>query len=261
MLRAVIRNARITDGRAFVGMGLLGLAFSLENSPDYTRLVMFLISLVLYVAYAFAINNCFDADTDSINPRKREKNPVASGELSFGAGIASSLAMALLGLGLAGRLGAGELVVYASMVLLASAYSAPPRLKARPVVDVLSHGAFFGALPFLYGAYFDGSITGEEWGIAAAVFLYSLALELRNHLDDYESDLKAGLRTTPIVIGKGLSETLVIAFSAGAVGLALAGVKPTLGLLGATIYGLRTNYRLMDAAMVAVLIFRASGVV
>ncbi|QDA32008.1 4-hydroxybenzoate polyprenyltransferase [Thermococcus indicus] len=260
MLRAVIRNARILDGRAFIGMGLLGLAFSLGTIPDVTRVLMFLVSLVLYVAYAFAINNCFDADTDSINPRKRKKNPVASGELGFGAGLASSLAMALLGLMLAATLGTGELVMYLSMTLLATVYSAPPRIKARPVIDVLSHGAFFGALPFLYGAYLDGSITMEEWSIAAAVFLYSLALELRNHLEDYESDLKAGLRTTPIVIGRGLSETLVLVFSAGAVGLVLAGAQPSLGLLGIAVYGLRTNYRLIDAAMVTTLLLRASGV-
>ncbi|NJE29752.1 4-hydroxybenzoate polyprenyltransferase [Thermococcus sp. 18S1] len=261
MFRPVIRNARILDGRAFIGMGLLGLAFSLGATLDVTRVLVFLISLVLYVAYAFAINNCFDADTDSVNPRKKEKNPIASGELSFRAGVVSSAAMALLGLMLASVLGTGELVVYASMVLLATAYSAPPRLKARPVADVLSHGVFFGALPFLYGAYLDGSVTMEEWSIAAAVFLYSLALELRNHLEDYESDLNAGLRTTPIVIGRELSKTLVAVFSAGAVGLALAGAQPTLGLLGIGIYGLRTNYRLIDAAMVAILLLRASGVV
>ncbi|AEH24565.1 UbiA prenyltransferase family protein [Pyrococcus yayanosii] len=252
MLRAVIKNTRILDGRAFIGMGILGLTMNLSSNLDALRALFLIISLILYVAYAFAINNCFDADTDSVNLVKRRKNPVANGELSFRAGILSAVLMAVAGLSLAAFLGLGELAIYLSMVFLATIYSAPPRLKARPVTDVLSHGVFFGALPFLYGASLDGIMTRQELIMALAITFYSLALELRNHLEDYESDLRAGLRTTPIVIGKTASERFVLIFSCISIGLLLAPLNPAFGAISIMTLGVRV--RVLDAIVASLLL-------
>ncbi|ANF22136.1 UbiA prenyltransferase family protein [Thermococcus piezophilus] len=261
MFRVILKNTRVLDGRAFFGIGLLGVAMSFPDCPDVYDALILVVSLVLYVAYAFAINNCFDADTDSLNPAKRHKNPVASGELSFRAGVISSLSIILPGILLSYSLGLGEFAIYLAMVALATVYSAPPRLKARPIIDVLSHGIFFGVLPFLYGAYFDGILTRGEITIAVAVLLYSFALELRNHLGDYESDLRAGLKTTPIVLGREASETLVVVFSGLSLVLLLASFNFALGALGVAVYSIRGNYRLMDAGIVALLITHLLGAV
>lgn len=198
---AVIRNFRPLEGRAYIG--LIGLAI-LMNAKWVSRdeALLAFIAGVFFVWYAFSINNCFDVDTDSLNPDKVKRNPIASGELSFWEGVAISVVLALLGTAIASRTNTLMFIFYLLMTLLATIYSAPPRLKARPVVDVLSHGLFFGGLPFLYGASMDGRISGIEALIALSVTLYSFALELRNHLGDYESDLKAGLKTTPIALGK-----------------------------------------------------------
>jgi len=257
MLRAIIKNTRILDGKSFIGMGLLGLTMNLRYNPDFKGAVLVLISLILYVGYAFAINNCFDVDTDLINPRKRSKNPVASGELSFGAGVLSSIAIASLGIFFAAYLGHKELLIHVLMIMLATLYSVPPRLKARPILDVLSHGIFFGAMPFFYGAYFDGVLTKYEIAIGFALLFYSFSMELRNHLEDYESDLKANLRTTPIVIGKSLSEKLVMIFSGSAIALLLMTLNITLGVFGIMVAGTRINYRALDAVVVFLLLLHA----
>ncbi|ALV62896.1 Lycopene elongase [Thermococcus sp. 2319x1] len=257
MLRAVIKNTRIIDGKSFIGMGLLGLVMNLTYNPNFKGAFMVLISLILYVAYAFAVNNCFDVDTDSINPLKRNKNPIANGELGFRMGILSSVAIAVLGILFAAFLSYGELLIYVSMIMLATLYSAPPRLKAQPILDVLSHGIFFGAMPFLYGAYFDGVLTKYEVAIGAALLFYSFSMELRNHLEDYESDLKANLKTTPIVIGKSLSEKLVVVFSALSIALLLAVLDVPFGVLGVMFLGVRVNYRTLDAVVVFLLILHA----
>jgi len=97
MLRVIIKNTRIIDGRSFIGMGLLGMVISFKNNPEVFEALLLAISLILYVGYAFAINNCFDIDTDLLNPRKKHKNPVASGELSFKGALLTSLAIILLG--------------------------------------------------------------------------------------------------------------------------------------------------------------------
>jgi len=257
MLKAVIKNTRIVDGKSFIGMGLLGLLMNFRHNPDFKGAIILVISLILYVAYAFAINNCFDVDTDLKNPQKRNKNPVASGELSFRMGIISSALIAALGVLFAFFLSYREFMIYISMLLLATFYSAPPRLKAKPIVDVVSHGIFFGAMPFIYGAYFDGILTKYEIAIAIALLLYSFAMELRNHLEDYESDLKANLKTTPIVIGKKLSEKLILAFSGLSIALLLTLLNIPFGALGIAIVGVRASYRFFDVVVVFLLLFHA----
>ncbi|MDK2783716.1 MAG: hypothetical protein PWP49_1397 [Thermococcaceae archaeon] len=257
MLKAVIKNTRIVDGKSFIGMGLLGLLMNFRHNPDFKGAIILVISLILYVAYAFAINNCFDVDTDLKNPQKRNKNPVASGELSFRMGIISSALIAALGVLFAFFLSYREFMIYILMLLLATFYSAPPRLKAKPIVDVVSHGIFFGAMPFIYGAYFDGILTKYEIAIAIALLLYSFAMELRNHLEDYESDLKANLKTTPIVIGKKLSEKLILAFSGLSIALLLTLLNIPFGALGIAIVGVRASYRLFDVVVVFLLLFHA----
>ena len=263
---AVVRNLRPLEGRAYIALIGFALLMNWRNSGAYDLVTAFLAG-VLFVWYAFSINNCFDVDTDSKNPAKVKKNPIASGELSFREGLAISALLAATGLGLASMTNRRTLEIYALMLILATLYSAPPRLKARPVVDVLSHGLFFGGLPFIYGALIDGSLSEAEILMATGITLYSFALELRNHLSDYESDLRAGLRTTPIVIGKGRSELLVEVFSVLAIAVTLYTLKPHLIIASSLMFagrGLginqRTVYRIFDMAMVGA-VLAAGGTV
>ncbi|WP_048147952.1 UbiA prenyltransferase family protein [Palaeococcus ferrophilus] len=252
VISAMIKNTRFLDGRAYMALIGFALLLNVENASPGVEAIAF-VAGVLYVLYAFSINNCFDVDTDSVNPQKARKNPVASGELSFRAGVVFSLALIVTGLALSLLINRAAALTYATMALIATLYSAPPRLKARAVLDVLSHGLFFGGLPFLYGALVDASLTREELLIAGAITLYSFALELRNHLEDYESDVRAGLRTTPIAIGRELSEGLVVTFSLGAIGMLLYLQHP-LFLMAAPLLAVQRAYRAFDAVVVFLLL-------
>ncbi len=260
MLRVIVKNTRIIDGRSFIGMGLLGMVISFKNNPEVFEALLLAISLILYVSYAFAINNCFDVDTDLLNPRKKHKNPVASGELSFKGAFLTSLAIILLGGILAYFISKSAFVTYITMSFLATIYSAPPRLKGIPIADVLSHGLFFGALPFIYGAYFDGMLSETEIFIALSLFVYSVAMELRNHLEDYESDQKANLKTTPIIIGKSTSEALINILSLFSLALLLNSLYSPfgiVGILGVATWNRKISYRIWDGAMVLFLLVHA----
>jgi len=71
---------------------------------------------------------------------------------------------------------------------------------------IVSHGLFFGVLPFLFGIYSShGSIEGYEF-ILPSLFFYSAFLELRNHLEDYSSDVASGLKTSAVLLGKKRAE-------------------------------------------------------
>ncbi|ASJ03244.1 4-hydroxybenzoate polyprenyltransferase [Thermococcus profundus] len=255
---AIVRNLRPLEGRAYIG--LIGLAILMNAKwVSLDKALLAFTAGVLFVWYAFSINNCFDVDTDSLNPDKVKKNPIASGELSFAGGLTLSIVLSLLGVLIASKTNPVMFAIYVLMTALATIYSAPPRLKARPIIDVLSHGLFFGGLPFLYGASIDGRISSIEALIALSVTLYSFALELRNHLGDYESDLKAGLKTTPVVLGKKVSEKLVVTFSWASIILLMVALTP-LGAFGTLALRLKVNYRALDALMLALLVAHTARV-
>ncbi len=213
--RHLPKNMRLWDGKGYIAIMLFGLLLNGNLSTIHPKqLVAFTLASVLYVGYAFSINNCFDTDTDSLNARKKSKNPVVSGKISRKLALIFSACLITAGiLIVALAFNTDMFITYVTMCVLATLYSAPPRLKATPFLDVLSHGLFFGTLPVYFGAFFDGTLTHTEIMSGVAFFVYSCFLQLRNLLEDYESDLKAGLRTTPSIIG--VRNTTILTLTSG----------------------------------------------
>lgn len=78
----------------------------------------------------------------------------------------------------------------------------------------------------MFGAYLDGMLSKPEITMSVALALYSFAMGIRNQLEDYESDLKANLKTTSIVIGKTLAERIAALFSISSITLVLHLISP-----------------------------------
>ena len=158
-----------------------------------------------YLGFSFAINDSFDADEDRLNQSKN--NPVASGEVEKTSAIVFSSSLALVGIALSVWFGPIVFIFYLILILLSLSYSAPPlRLKSRYPFDILSHGLYFGSFILLLPILIFGSLNLELLLLSISVFWLSATIELHNHIRDYESDLKAGLRTTACVIGLENSE-------------------------------------------------------
>ncbi len=206
---------RLIDGKAYIFMTLLGFLLNFKFPMiDIEGFMIVFVSALLYVGYAFSINNCFDVDTDGKNPRKKLKNPVLCNELKrTEAIIFSALIMSVGVLTVALTLNREMFLTYLLMILLATVYSVPPRLKSKPFADVISHGVFFGMLPVLFGAFYDHIITTREFYVSLSLFFYSCFLQMRNLLEDYESDAMAGLKTTPTILG--INKSVVTGLSAG----------------------------------------------
>lgn len=215
------RNARVRDWRAYIAVGALGY---LHGSPGLSAgelaqsAVALAATLALYLAFAFSINNCFDVDCDRLQQRKLAKNPVAAGLVSFRTGLALSLCMASAGLLLTlvwFQPASTPSAVYLALLALAGFYSSPPlRLKSVPPFDLLSHSLFFGGLLYLYGASVGGELPAPLLPIALSVSLYSAILELRNHLEDFQADAGAGVRTAATWLGYERAETVLRALLA-----------------------------------------------
>jgi 4-hydroxybenzoate polyprenyltransferase len=194
---------RIWHGRAYAAMAAFG--FLLGNK--YDLILPFAISTLLYISFAFAINNCFDVKTDS-RGKKIKYNPLAGGMISFRDGIIFSIIIALIGIAVASSLPATAFVIYITSVFLALIYSAPPRLKTKPPLDLVSHGLFFGTLPFLFGLYASNGAVLTHIPVLFSLFFYSCFLELRNHIEDYENDLMTDTVTSAVRFGKEKAERI-----------------------------------------------------
>lgn len=215
------RNIRVKDWRAYMATGMLGYLHCSSSSPasQFTLGAATLAAtLALYLAFAFSINNCFDVDCDRLQQRKLAKNPVAAGLLSFKTGLTLSLCMAFAGslLTLVWFQPAGTpSAIYLALLALAGFYSSPPlRLKSVPFLDLLSHSLFFGGLLYLYGASVGGEPLTNLLPVALSISLYSAVLELRNHLEDFQADADAGIRTAATWLGYERAETALRALLA-----------------------------------------------
>ncbi|MHC1574088.1 MAG: UbiA family prenyltransferase [Candidatus Syntropharchaeales archaeon] len=196
------QNLRIIDWRAYVAMVLFGYLLAGGLGIFYHQTTLYLmITTSCYLAFAFSVNNCFDLKEDIKSGKTN--NPIAGGLISFKEALIISLGTAILG-GVLSYIWFGGVpsLLFMLLLLLAFAYSVPPlRFKSRPPFDTLSHGLFFGALLFLFGFAVISEPSPTILLIALSIFVYSITIELKNHIKDYYSDLSAGTITTACWIG------------------------------------------------------------
>jgi len=208
-------NVRVFDWKAYFGIAFLGFVRGVEALSfewlDY-KMLRFTITVVFYLAFTFSINNCFDIECDIYQVRKLRKNPIAAGHITFAEGLILSLCIASIGLALSYLWFSGCcFLIYSILILLGGAYSTPPlRLKSIPLLDLFSHSLFFGALLYLYGFLSaGGSINLQATSLAASISIYSIILELRNHLEDYKADFNSGVKTVVCWVGYDKSMVLL----------------------------------------------------
>jgi 4-hydroxybenzoate polyprenyltransferase len=104
----------------------------------------------------------------------------------------------------------GPMIIYGALLILSGAYSTPPlRFKSLPVIDMLSHGLFFGSLIVFFGVSVSGGSNPLTMFLLADVFILSLTLELYNQIDDVAEDAESGVKTTVVVIGTPSAKKLL----------------------------------------------------
>ncbi len=207
-LGSYFKLLRIRGWIAFFLMTLFGFMISdWFLYPAIDTGILFLI-LLLFLGFSFSINDCFDVKEDKSS---KKKNPIARGKISFRRALLFSISLGLLSLLLSTHYGLKVFLFYFLLIFLSFFYSSPPlRFKSKILLDILSHGLFFGSFLFLLPLIIFGSNLGLfQYSIAFSIFWFSVIIELKNHLRDFEGDKKAGLKTTVCILGKQKSETLL----------------------------------------------------
>ncbi len=209
MYKSYFKLLRIKDWRAYFLIALLGFLVSKGYLSSLREIITFWTVILFFLAFGFSINDCFDTKEDALDSEKRKL--VISREISFQKGLFFSIVLVILGLFLTIRFGLIPFLLALGNVLLALFYSAPPlRFKSRPFLDLFSHGLFAGALIFLFPVLiFNKNLELFHYLIAFSIFWVSVSMELRNHLEDYEFDKKAGLKTTVCFLGLEKAEKLL----------------------------------------------------
>ena len=207
-VKPYIALLRIVSWRGFFLMAIFGFIISEAFLSPLINIAVFFIIFFLFLGSSFAINDCSDVKEDKLG---KKSNPIARGEISLKKAIIFSISLGGLGLILSAYFGMEVFLFYSALIFLSFIYSLPPlRLKSRFLLDILSHGLFFGSfLFFLPIIIFNMEPAIVHYLIAISIFWFSVIIELKNHLRDYESDKKAGLKTTVCVLGKSKSEVFL----------------------------------------------------
>lgn len=181
--------------------------------PDW-RLIVVTIANVLAMVFAFMINDVVDAPDDALDPIKTKSNIISQGILGTSEANIISSVIFLLSAILFYFGGLYSFIAGLSTLILSYLYSArPARLKARPIVDVLSHVLMLSALLMLSGYLIYDTSPSSAWWVILAVTFASAYGQFYNQVDDFETDKLAGLNNTAMLLGKRYT-TFAMALSA-----------------------------------------------
>jgi len=173
---------------------------------------------------ALAINDVYDVQGDSLNPRRVDA-PVSTGRRSTRFAFVAAHVAAAGAVLVAANIRPAFALVTLVFLVLAWLYSIPPvRLKVRPGFDVAINAVGDGGLTILGGWTSARSIGGFPWVIFVVGCLAAAGWYLPTTILDYESDLDAGYTTTAIRLGPRVTYRIGLGFwtAAGVACFALA---------------------------------------
>jgi 4-hydroxybenzoate polyprenyltransferase len=125
------------------------LVISPSNLPSTKAVIVFLANVFL-TAFSYAFNDVEDAKDDYHDQNKRNRNPISSGEITKNHGYLFSLFLVTSGLILLWLINPTVFVLGIFYVFIGFFYSWNGfKLKSMPVLDLVSHVLFLGALQFL----------------------------------------------------------------------------------------------------------------
>ena len=202
---------RISDTIKWSAISFLGFILSITQLSITTYIIPFLIfalSTFCIMGFTFAVNNFYDIQSDIKNPRRKETNVLASGDISRRSAIFYSLILALIPLLISIFTFRYEIFIFCSYLLfLGWTYSAPPfRTKNIPGLDLIWH--FIGFFSFVIwgsliagSSIYAGSIGLMIWLIAISIGVFSCIGQVWNHIMDYSFDKDTGTMTFAVKMG------------------------------------------------------------
>ncbi len=157
-----------------------------------------------------ALNQCTDVDTDRINKPDR---PIPSGLISLKEGYSIVALLYIATIALAVSVNTTFFALTCMVVSLGIAYSIYPfRLKDRFILSNLSIAVGYGTLNFLLGWLVIKPIYDAPVYILFMLTAFDFFASISKDYRDMAGDMRYGVRTIPVVIGRG--KAIVLEFTA-----------------------------------------------
>ena len=211
--KAVVRLTRYKEYLCFVVVTTLLGAGAAQGNLGW-KLLGVLVANWLAVGFSFMINDVEDAEDDCLTPGKAMRNPVSAKELSKTEGVIAAMTVGIAAGILYASLGIKTMLAGWFCLGLGYLYSwKKVRLKAVPVLDVISHGFMLAGLQLLAAVYAFEPIPVSSW-LWPLIFVATISMygQLFNEVRDFEGDRKAGVTHTANFIGKRWASFLMLCF-------------------------------------------------
>ncbi len=196
-----------------------------EGKPNGLVLAVFVAGTVLMRSAGCAINDFADRKIDG-HVRRTRQRPLARGAIHAGEAVAVFAVLSLVAFGLVLLMNPLTIKLSFVGVLLAASYPFMKRFTHLPQAYL---GAAFGwAIPMAFAAQ-TGTVPTEAWLLFVANVFWALAYDTMYAMADREDDLKIGVKSAAILMGRfdrvgiGLMQALTVGL------LAAAGISFGLG--------------------------------
>ncbi len=236
----IIKISRLRFWVYLWGSYLLGFTLGIKSPADFIQIELIL-SLLYFSLPAnlliYAVNDYADEDTDQFNKNKKgvyEFMLKGSDKKFILVVIKLCLLVSLIYAFLLSS--PAELLVFSIFLALSIAYSLKPfRFKVRPFIDSASNILYI--LPGVIG-YYQSTNSLPPLESILIIGLWTSAMHLFSAIPDIESDLKANLKTSAVVLGyKGSFLATMILWGIFSILLFIAQVN-TILVLAALVYPL-----------------------
>jgi len=161
-------------------------------------LIVFLMGTILMRSAGCALNDWADRDFDGKVARTRDR-PLAAGEIRPGEALAVGAVFAASAFGFV--LFLNEFAILLSVVALAIACLYPFAKRVFPLPQIVLGIAFAFGVPMAYAAI-RSELPWECWALFAAAVCYGFAYDTEYAMVDRDDDLKIGIRSSAITLGR-----------------------------------------------------------
>jgi 4-hydroxybenzoate polyprenyltransferase len=166
--------------------------------PGWHLLVVFTLGTILMRSAGCAVNDVADRDFDR-HVRRTAQRPVTSGALSVKEALLVGAALALLSFLLVLTTNPRTIAMSFGALAIAVAYPFAKRVVAMP--QAVLGVAFSAGIPMAYAAV-RNEVPPEAWWLVVGNLAWVLAYDTEYAMVDREDDLKIGIRTSAITLGR-----------------------------------------------------------
>ncbi|MBL0729304.1 4-hydroxybenzoate octaprenyltransferase [Piscinibacter sp. HJYY11] len=177
---------------------LSALWIAAQGFPGWHLLVVFVLGTFLMRSAGCAVNDVADRDFDK-HVKRTAQRPVTSGALSVKAALVFGAALALIAFGLV--LTTNTPTIAWSFAALAVSIFYPFTKRFFSMPQAVLGVAFSFGIPMAFSAV-QGTVPAVAWWLLVGNLFWVLAYDTEYAMVDRDDDLKIGIRTSAITLGR-----------------------------------------------------------